>query len=544
MTFNLHHQNQLHRPISVVIVGSGAAGVFAAAAIKLNCPNVSVTIVHDPNTPYIGVGESIGFYFRPFMQKYLHFRDDLEWMPQTNSTYKLGIVHHGFNPAQPNHIQAFPYQVSHNILHSSIVNAYSHNLHPTVGRLQTDNDLDKFTLVDLWMHLYAKGLRSLPQRESDLSEMFWYIYHGTMPRTGTVDSRKTNCSVTFHINADYVKDFIFAKRCVPAGVNLISKKVVDTVVNDNGIQHLVCDDQSVISGDLFIDCTGFRRLLASKLDFKWIKVAEEFNDSAIVGQGPNKDGRKIITTNYTEHHAMDHGWLFSIPLPQRSGNGYVFNSRIVSDPEKLVDEYNQKFPHKAGSIKKLIKWDPGHYEKYFVKNCITLGISQGFFDPYDANNFSVSFKYIESIVDNLKADNERTFGWREQFNQWTAHYTSDVYFRIQTGLWCAPKDNTVYWKILNNAARRERLHDRIRDTILGDDRKVNYPNYAYSHGLFFNHAMYYDIDVAPRLLPIDAQTEQLALNFFNYFSTKNQIQAQAAEKIDTFYSKLYNVSYE
>jgi hypothetical protein len=544
MSPNIDQPQQSHRPIKVVIVGSGAAGVFAAAAIKLNCPNVSVTIVHDPNTPYIGVGESVGFYFRPFMQNYLHFKNDFEWMPQTHSTYKLGIVHYGFNPSQPKHIQAFPYQVSHNILASSIVNAYSHSLSPEINRLVTGNNIDQYSLVDVWMHLYTRGLRDLHQRESDLSEMFWYIYYGTIPQPGHCDNRKFISSVSCHINADYAKDFILENRCVPAGVQIIAKKVIDTVVNDNGIQHLVCEDQSIISGDLFIDCTGFRRLLANKLDFKWRKVAEEFNDSAIVGQGPNHDGRKIITTNYTEHHAMDHGWLFSIPLPQRSGNGYVFNSRISSDPEKIIDEFNKKFPHKTGAIKRVIKWDPGHYEKYFVKNCITLGISQGFFDPYDANNFSVSFKYIESIVDNLKADQARTFEWREQFNHWTAHYTNDVYFRIQTGLWCAPKNDTEYWKILNRAAKRENLHERIRDTVLGHDRKINVKNYAYSHGLFFNHAMYYGINIAPRLLPIDAQTEQLALNFFNYFSTKNQIQAQAAEKIDTFYSKLYNIPYE
>ena len=45
--------------LKIAIVGAGAAGYFAAAALKRNCANVDVTVIYDPDTPYIGVGESL-----------------------------------------------------------------------------------------------------------------------------------------------------------------------------------------------------------------------------------------------------------------------------------------------------------------------------------------------------------------------------------------------------------------------------------------------------------------------------------------------------
>ena len=72
------------KPLKIVVVGAGAAGYFIAAGLARNCPNVDVTIVHDPNTPYIGVGESTGFGCRWDLYHLFGVLDDLDWMKKTN----------------------------------------------------------------------------------------------------------------------------------------------------------------------------------------------------------------------------------------------------------------------------------------------------------------------------------------------------------------------------------------------------------------------------------------------------------------------------
>ena len=67
------------KKLKIVIVGAGAAGYFAAAAIKRNCPEHEVVVVSDPNTPHIGVGEAIAWNGPNFMQVVLGLKD-FQWM--------------------------------------------------------------------------------------------------------------------------------------------------------------------------------------------------------------------------------------------------------------------------------------------------------------------------------------------------------------------------------------------------------------------------------------------------------------------------------
>jgi hypothetical protein len=450
-----------NKPIRVVIVGGGGAGVFAAAALKLNCTNVDVVMLHDPATPYIGVGESLGFTTRRFMRDYLHFERDEDWVVGTNSTYKLGVVHTGFDGTDTPHYSTHFFQPSAKILDQSIISAYQQSLPPGVGLPPTGSADDQHSLVDIWLHLYAKGLRKLETREADLSEMYWYIHYGTMPDPDHHEHHDRTTS--FHMNADYAKDFIFDQLCAPNNVSVIPKKIKQVKVNEQGISALVCDDDTEVVGDLYIDCTGFKRILATQLPFQWVKLAEEFSDSAIVGQGPNHHGLSVPSTSVTEHHAMNNGWAFSLPMPERSGNGYVFNSRLSGNEDLLIQEFDQKFPWKAGCIKRKIQWEPGYYEKFFVQNCIVLGISSGFTDPYDANGFTTVLRYIERMVQYIQQDPARTFDWQHKFNEFGAGLVQDAQLRIQTGLWCCTKNNSEYWQAMHRAAKRDNLVEQWRE---------------------------------------------------------------------------------
>ena len=43
---------------SIIIVGGGTAGWFTAAALSKLCPEIDITLIEDPDSPTIGVGES------------------------------------------------------------------------------------------------------------------------------------------------------------------------------------------------------------------------------------------------------------------------------------------------------------------------------------------------------------------------------------------------------------------------------------------------------------------------------------------------------
>jgi hypothetical protein len=522
--------------LKIIVVGAGAAGYFAAAAIKRNCPDTEVTIVYDPNTPYIGVGEGISWHSRGIMKDLFGFANefDQDWMAKSRSSYKHCTSYVGFDGTDTPLITPHFWNPDASIVTRSIIELASN------GYRHQDSHLSQYSLFDLWLHLYNKGLRPKSSRMADLTEAFWYVHHNTIP-----DPKNTfqdRWWPSFHFNADYIKDVIHELVGIPNGVKTMAKKIKQVNFDGEKIQSLTCEDDGRITADLFIDCTGFKRFIASQLPFKWQPAGDHFNNSAVVGQGPNSNGTVNPSSCRTEHYAMDHGWVFSLPQPGRSGNGYLFNSKMTGSADAVVDEFNQKFPSKANAIKKLMTWDPGFYKDTFVANCITLGISSGFVDVFDANNFSAGLVFIERLVEFIKHDQDNSFAWRDQYNNFVNNINNDVLFRIQTGLMLALKNDTVYWQDLGQMAKDLKLKEQLQEAILGDARRKN----AKCRDVFWlqpamgTQALNYNIEL-PLQLDIDSKTEQLAMNYFDWFSRKNQLQAQYSTPVNEWYNKMYPI---
>ena len=530
-----------NKPIRIVIVGGGAVGVFAAAALKHNVPDVSVVMVHDPKTPYIGVGESLGWNGRDFFKNMLGFKDDSEWLAESQSTLKLAVAHRGFDGTSTPLFSTYFWNPSAKVITASVCDSYRKQWGDTSTRppgASATGDLDdELTLSDVWMHLYRKGLRKAETRVADLSEMYWYAHYNTMPEREHYAHQRFASS--FHINADHIKDVVYEKKCVPAGVETIEKKIANIKTDQGRITSIVCDDGTEITGDLFIDSTGFKRVLANAMNFKWQPAGDTFNNSALVGNAPHADNHYAPSISVTEHYAMEKGWLFGIPMPNRTGMGYVFNTNITSNEDTIRDEFDQQFPERAGALARRLKWEPGYFENTFVGNCIALGISGGFLDAYDANNFSTTLSFITKIVECLQ-DDGREFNWHAKYNNYVNGINNDVMFRVKTGMWLAKKNDTIYWQALKQAAIDDHMPEKWLEAIHNPARRHARANQDlfWFQGVNMSHSMYNGLDPS-RTCNIDEQFEQLAINYFDFFSRKNQLQAQHAQSAKDFYTKLY-----
>ena len=91
------------------------------------------------------------------------------------------------------------------------------------------------------------------------------------------------------------------------------------------------DNDQLLEGELFIDCSGFRGLLIQQ---KLNTGYEDWShwlpcDRAIAV--PSE--RFEHTLPYTRSIAHSSGWQWRIPLQHRVGNGIVYSSRHISDDE-------------------------------------------------------------------------------------------------------------------------------------------------------------------------------------------------------------------
>lgn len=507
-------------PLKVVIVGAGAAGYFAAAAIRKNLPHIDVTVVYDPNVPTIGVGESISWFCPGFMNKYLGLTDELKWMQEAQSTYKNAIEFVGFDGTQNSKFFAAP----NNFIFDDIVSS-GENTH-----------------YDLWMHLRARGMVSGDPQEY-FGPLYWLVLDNKVQLDSSRQHVVSNNPYSYHLNADLAGGVIHKLVGIPNGVKEIPMRVRQVVLDDRGsIDYLELEDLQKVKADLFIDASGFTKLLVNELPFEFEPCDEYFNNSAIVGRHFYSDHSEYKSRTLSQ--AMDWGWHFSVPVAGKSGEGYVFNSRWTPDIDRLAQELHDatgktdvKFRH--------ITWEPGYYKTSFVNNCIALGISQGFSEPFDANGFSMTLRHIARMVDNMKT-HSLPEQWKGDYNQFTRALCDDIIFRVQTAFHLALKNNTPYWQELKVAAAKFHTKEKLLDAIFDQNRKTlptptSNHSYGFGQHLFVHQALYSQVDLPVErcLLNIDSATEQNALEFMQQLSAQNKAYANRASSAKDFYKSIY-----
>ena len=136
-------------------------------------------------------------------------------------------------------------------------------------------------------------------------------------------------SHAYHFDAIKFANFLRDKIAVPRGVKYIPATVEEVNLNDRGIESVTLDSGEVIEGDLFIDCTGFKSLLLSKLDPEWLDYGHIIPNNRAWACRVHTDIRKQMDI-YTNCTALGNGWVWNTPTRERIGTGYVYSKSIFT----------------------------------------------------------------------------------------------------------------------------------------------------------------------------------------------------------------------
>jgi flavin-dependent dehydrogenase len=347
---------------NIVIVGGGTAGWITAGTLaaklkqKVNS-GYTITLVESPNVPAIGVGEGTW----PTMRNTLKNMgiSETDFIKQCNVSFKQGAK---FAKWVTGKNDDFYY-------------------HPLVLPQGHDEiDLTPHWLASKTNHSYAQAV--CPQQA--ICEL------GLAPKQITTPEYAAQANYAYHLDAKLFSEFLKNHCIAKLDVNHIIDDVTHINSTENGdIGSVATKSNGLISGDLFIDCTGFNSLLLGQ-HFKVPFISCEdtlFIDQAIAVQVPYEHEDSPIQS-HTLSTAQSAGWIWDIGLPSRRGIGSVYSSNHITEDQAHQELLNYLKPMVSEPEKltfRNIAIKAGHRARFWEKNCVAIGLSAGFLEPLEAS---------------------------------------------------------------------------------------------------------------------------------------------------------------
>jgi tryptophan 7-halogenase len=344
--------------MKITIVGGGTAAWLTTAYLRNLHPKYDITVIDKEVGTPIGVGEATILDFPGFMADcgILPYM----WINEIDATLKSGILFPGWGH------EGTPVW------------------HPFRMCLEYTKNLNQW---DVWAM----------NPSDDFKTHGLQLYNVSLENK--VDLRDFNeGAYAYHV--DCSKLVLFFQKILRDGIRVIRSEVIDVIKDGEEIKKLKLKNGEEHTSDLFIDCTGFKSLLKEQ---KRIHLdGRLFCDTAVAGHIPYEDKQKEMKP-YVISEAVDHGWIWKIPVQTRIGSGLVFN-RTATDIEEAKEYFLSHWNHRTTKDKlKVIDWTPYYIENFWEGNVVSIGLSGGFIEPLESTGLSLMISGVRRLSNKIDA---------------------------------------------------------------------------------------------------------------------------------------------
>jgi len=341
---------------NIVVVGGGSAGWMAAAGLAhVLGREYAVRVIESDEIGIVGVGEATV----PHLKIYNNILgiDEIEFVKKTQGTFKLGIQFNDWGRIGDSYVHGFG----------------------SIG-----HDYGWLPFHQYWLKLFQSGKAgdigaySLNTAAAPFGK---FMASATdVPPTSPL----ANIAYAYHFDAGlyarYLRTFAEAR-----GVRRTEGKIVQTLLrpDDGFVEAVLLESGEKVTGDLFIDCSGFRGLLIEQAlhtgyeDWTHWLPCDRAMAVPCENVGP--------PTPYTRSSARAAGWQWRIPLQHRTGNGYVYSSRHLSDDEAAASLLRNLDGRPLADPRPL-RFTTGMRKKFWNKNVIAIGLASGFMEPLESTS--------------------------------------------------------------------------------------------------------------------------------------------------------------
>jgi tryptophan halogenase len=354
----------------VVIVGGGTAGWMAALHLNrtARAQGASVTLIESAALGAIGVGEAT----IPSLVQFLRALklDERAFMRRCSATIKLGVRFDGWVEDGVTHWHPF-----------GVCGARVDNLDLFHFWLKHRSEVDaKSRYADFSLQV-ALANREKAAWPFDGASAVW-----------------RNGAYAYHLDAAAMAGY-FRELATREGVQHLFGDIRAVERAENGdIAALDIGGDRRIAGDLFVDATGFAGLMIEQaLGDPWIDWSDQMLcDHAVAMPLP----RGEAFPPYTRSSAAPAGWIWRIPLSSRTGVGYVFSSAFVPTDEAIATLIARADLRRARTADpRLIRFRVGRRTHFWLRNCVSVGLSCGFVEPLESTGIHMIQKAVAWLAD-------------------------------------------------------------------------------------------------------------------------------------------------
>ena len=401
--------------MKIVIVGGGTAGWLAALLISKIKPEHTVTCIESTKVGVVGVGESTTGALTTIIQNEMwdFGCNEQDFIKECDATIKLGIKHIGWNE-DPSKFYIGP-----------------------IDGTPTSNDHGDIVFQ------HALGFR-----DQDLlhiaTDLGYKIHHN---KNSLV---QVNGNHAYHMDAHLAGQYF--KKVATHAEHIDSEVEHVQLDSETGfVTSVKLSNGKTVEGDMFIDATGFNRILINAVGGKWKSYKDNLPvNSALPFHLPYEDDEVIQPV--TNAWAQNNGWCWQIPTKHRRGCGYVFCDDFVT-PDQAHAELEQTIGRKVDPIRH-IKFDSGRQEKLWIKNVLSIGLAGAFAEPLEATSIHTTIIQIKHFVFGCLGETKEetcNIGTVDDYNKKNAHLYDTMKDFLVAHYTCGRKD-TEFWKYINSGA--------------------------------------------------------------------------------------------
>ena len=361
-----------HAPIQdIVIVGGGTAGWMTAAALSTVLRGrYRIRVVESDEIGTVGVGEAT----IPQIQRFnaVLGLDEHEFVRETQGTFKLGIEFVNWGRLGERYMHGF-------------------------GRL--GQDVWTVPFDQYWQRLRAQG-RAQPLEQYSITRMAALANRFMPARPDLGNSPLADIAYAYHFDANLYARYL--RRLSEArGVQRTEGKITHATRRGEGlhaghVDAVVLEGGERITGDLFIDCSGFRALLIEQTlqtGFEdWTHWLPCDRALAVPCEGV------APLTPYTRSTAHRAGWQWRIPLQHRIGNGHVYCSQHISDDEAAATLL-ANLDGRPLADPRPIRFRTGMRRLAWHENVVAIGLASGFLEPLESTSIHLIQQGIQQLID-------------------------------------------------------------------------------------------------------------------------------------------------